>query len=87
MMAFDLSFIILHNDSHIIKHYKWNVFCFKSDTCHFFLQIQAIDKQIAKLERDMVRGNRRGGLFAIKDAIEALQMKKSAIYEKMLNDQ
>jgi hypothetical protein len=53
----------------------------------FFLQIQAIDKQIAKLERDMVRGNRRGGLFAIKDAIEALQMKKSAIYEKMLNDQ
>lgn len=50
------------------------------------LQIKAIDKKIAKLEHDMVRGNRRGGLFAIKDAIEALKKKRTTIYEKMLND-
>ncbi|KAJ4760194.1 Plant regulator RWP-RK family protein [Rhynchospora pubera] len=49
-------------------------------------QIQAIDRQIAKFEHDMVQGSRRGGLFAIKEAIEALQKKKAAIYEKMLHD-
>lgn len=54
--------------------------------CTLILQIQAIDRQIAKLERDMTRGSRRHGLFGISEAIQSLQVKKAAIYEKMLND-
>ncbi|KAJ1691333.1 hypothetical protein LUZ63_015488 [Rhynchospora breviuscula] len=49
-------------------------------------QIQAIDRQIAKLEREAVKGGKKSGMLAIKEEIEALQMKKMVIYEKLFRD-
>ncbi|XP_072978472.1 uncharacterized protein [Typha angustifolia] len=44
-------------------------------------QINAIDRQITRLQGELVRGSRRGGLFAIKDEIERLQARRARLYE------
>lgn len=71
--------------------YTVNIFLsieFVAPACHglivwvdFDAQINAIDRQIARLQKDLVRGTRRGGLLAIKEELERLQERRARLYE------
>jgi hypothetical protein len=50
------------------------------------LQIQAIDRQIARLERHVIEKNLQTGWLAIKEQIDALLIKRAAIYERLFQE-
>jgi hypothetical protein len=50
------------------------------------LQIQAIDRQITRLERHVIENNLQTGWLAIKEKIDALIIRRTAIYERLFHE-